>query len=148
MDKNAYQRIYVDTNILINYCNGIVADCETLNYIFKKRRKEVLFTSSLAIVQTITRLQTATSRWKAYTSECVVDMLNKLLPKFTIVNLTDEEILNGLDKKCKDLEDNIHYLLSKKVKCNCILTNNEKDFLQFDIPTIKPILRIAKLRFR
>lgn len=148
MANKAYQRIYVDTNILINYCNGVVEDCETLNYIFKKRRKEVLFTSSLAIVQTITRLQTSTSRRKSYSSEDVVPMIKKLLGKFTLVNLTEEDVVSGLDADCKDIEDNIHFLLSQKVKCSCILTNNEKDFVQFNIPTFKPILRLAKLNFK
>lgn len=148
MANKAYQRIYIDTNILINYCNGVVEDCEVLNYIFKKRRKEVLFTSSLSIVQTITRLQTSTSRRKAYSSDEVVSMLKKILNKITLVNLTGDDVVYGLDPNCKDIEDNIHFLLSQKVKCSCILTNNEKDFVQFNIPTFKPILRLAKLNFK
>lgn len=40
--------IYVDTNVLINYCTNQKSDVDALNYVFKKRRKEVLFTSSLA----------------------------------------------------------------------------------------------------
>ncbi|MBP5456726.1 MAG: hypothetical protein J6Y37_09515 [Paludibacteraceae bacterium] len=119
-----------------------------MDYIFKKRRKEVLFTSSLAVAQTITRLQTTTSRRKAYTSEEVVPMLKKLLNKFTLVNLTADDVFDGLDENCKDLEDNIHFILSPKVRCECILTNNEKDFVQFNIPTFKPILRLAKLNFK
>ncbi len=51
-------RIYIDTNVLINYCTGQQSDVQTLRYIFSQRRKENLFTSSLAIVQTIANLQT------------------------------------------------------------------------------------------
>jgi predicted nucleic-acid-binding protein len=50
-------RIYVDTNVLVNYCTGQTADVSALKYIFSKRRKEALFTSSLAVVQVITQLQ-------------------------------------------------------------------------------------------
>ena len=51
------KRIYVDTNVLINYCTGQTDDVIALRYIFTKRRKEILFTPYLAIVQTISKLQ-------------------------------------------------------------------------------------------
>ena len=149
MNKNqSYKRIYVDTNVLINYCNGIKDDCDTLDYIFTKRDNKLLFTSSLAITQTITRLQTSTSKRKAYISKDVVEMIEALLKKFTIISLTREDIENSMNKQCKDLEDNIHYTLSRKLKCDCILTNNKKDFSQFNIPVFEPILRLAKLKIK
>ena len=59
-------RIYVDTNVLINYCTGQSNDIKALQYVFTKRRKEALFTSSLAIVQTITKLQTENKQYKRF----------------------------------------------------------------------------------
>ena len=53
------RRIYIDTNVLINNCTGQADDVATLNHIFKKRRLEVLYTSTLAAVQTVCILQTA-----------------------------------------------------------------------------------------
>lgn len=82
------RRIYVDTNVLINYCTGQNADTQTLKYIFSKRRKEILFTSSLAIAQTISRLQSGNKarNRKAYTREITIDKLNELLQKFTVLD--------------------------------------------------------------
>lgn len=58
-------RIYIDTNVLINYCTGQPTETAALDFLFKKKRREVLFTSSLAIVQTVANLQTAKKTRKA-----------------------------------------------------------------------------------
>ena len=71
MSNYKIKRIYVDTNVLINYCTGQSNDVKALQYIFLKRRKEALFTSSLAVVQTITKLQSESKQYKrkAYSRE-------------------------------------------------------------------------------
>jgi len=40
-------------------------------------------------------------------------------------------IQSGFNHLNSDLEDNVHYVLSQKMKCNAILTNNIKDFAFF-----------------
>jgi predicted nucleic acid-binding protein len=50
MKRHTIQKIYLDTNVLINYCTGQAKEREALEYLFRTRRKEVLFTSSLALV--------------------------------------------------------------------------------------------------
>ncbi|MDR1652310.1 MAG: hypothetical protein LBS01_01415 [Prevotellaceae bacterium] len=59
-------RVYVDTNVLINYCTGQNNDVSALRYVFAKRRKEALFTSSLAVVQTIAKLQAGSKQHKRF----------------------------------------------------------------------------------
>jgi len=126
-------RIYVDTNILINYCTEQQNDVEALDYIFAKRRKEVLFTSSLAIVQTISSLQAkGRNNRKAYSREKTIEQLNKILPKFTILDLSYSDIKDSLDSLNKDIEDSVHYFISQKKKCDAILTNNKSDFVYFN----------------
>jgi len=128
-------RIYVDTNVLINYCTGQNNDVSALKYIFSKRRKEVLFTSSLAVVQTITKLQSGSKQYnrKAYSSETTIKKLNELLTKFTVLDLSLSDIKAGFKLLNSDVEDSIHYVLSQKMKCDAILTNNKKDFALFDV---------------
>ena len=128
---NKARRIYVDTNVLINYCTGVPADTSALNYIFSKRRKEVLFTSTLAIVQTITNLQTKKKSRRAFSKEQTVLSINKLLSKFTVLDLTLSDVTNGFNSDAEDVEDGTHYILSQKKKCDAILTNNTKDFAHF-----------------
>ncbi|MBR6311282.1 MAG: PIN domain-containing protein [Paludibacteraceae bacterium] len=130
-DFEATRKIYIDTNVLINYCTGQDKDVQCLNYIFKKRRKESLFTSALAIVQTITNLQTAKKTRKAFSKEKTVEILNKVLSKVTVLNLTFEDIANGFVLPNEDIEDSVHYCISQKRKCDTILTNNVSDFSEF-----------------
>ena len=53
MSSSKVIRIYVDSNVLINYCTRQINDVKALRYVFSKRRKEVLFTSSLAIFRLV-----------------------------------------------------------------------------------------------
>ncbi|MDR1022373.1 MAG: type II toxin-antitoxin system VapC family toxin [Prevotellaceae bacterium] len=127
------KRIYVDTNVLINYCTGQDRDVKALAYVFSKRRKEVLFTSSLAVVQTITKLQSGSKQHsrKAYSRETTIKKLNEILPKFTVLSLSLSDIKAGFNHLNSDVEDSVHYVLSQKMKCDAILTNNTKDFAYF-----------------
>ena len=126
-------RIYVDTNVLINYCTGQNKDVQALRHVFSKRRKEMLFTSSLAVVQTITKLQSnsKTHNRKAYSRERTISVLNEILPKFTVLDLSLPDIKEGFNYLNSDIEDSVHFVLSQKKKCDAILTNNRKDFVFF-----------------
>ena len=57
MKAQSIVKVYIDTNVLVNYVTGQQDDVSVMNYLFKVRRKETLFTSSLALAQTITQLQ-------------------------------------------------------------------------------------------
>ena len=81
MKRHTVQKIYLDTNVLINYCTGQDKEREALEYLFRMRRKEVLFTSSLALVQTITNMQTKKKERKAYSKEETTKLIGNLLPK-------------------------------------------------------------------
>ena len=144
-------RIYVDTNVLINYCTRQNNDVKALRYIFSKRRKEVLFTSSLAVVQTISKLQSTgkSNKRKAYSRETTIKKLDEILPKFTVLDLSFSDVKAGLNHLNSDIEDNVHYVLSQKMKCNAILTNNIKDFTFFkDISVIEPNLALLKQKIQ
>jgi len=145
------KRIYVDTNVLINYCTGQSKDVQALRYVFSKRRKEVLFTSSLAVVQTITKLQAGSKmhKRKAYTRERTITLLNEILPKFTVLNLELPDIKAGFDHLNRDIEDSVHFVLSQKMKCDAILTNNIKDFAFFrDVSAIESNLALLKQKIQ
>jgi predicted nucleic acid-binding protein len=118
-----------------------------LKHIFLKRKKEALFTSSLSIVQTITRLQTENKHYKrkAFSREQTINELNSILPKFTVLSLSYEDIKNGFNYLNKDVEDSIHYVVSQKMKCDAILTNNISDFSGFkNVLAIIPDLGVLK----
>ena len=143
------RKLYIDSNVLINYCTNQITDKTGLEYLFKKRRREILFTSTLAIVQTITNLQTKKANRKAFSKEQTVEVINKLRQKLTILNLTNEDVIAGFFYSNSDLEDNIHYVLSKKAKCDAIITNNTSDLDYFkDISVIRPKRSILSMRVK
>ena len=151
MNTSKIIRIYVDTNVLINFCTRQRNDVKALRYVFSKRRKEVLFTSSLAVVQTISKLQSTgkSDKRKAFSRETTIKKLDEILPKFTILDLSFSDIKTSFIHLNSDIEDNVHYVLSQKMKCNAILTNNIKDFTFFkDITVIEPNLALLKQKIQ
>jgi hypothetical protein len=56
----------------------------------------------------------------------------------TIIDLTYSDIQKAMSIENKDIEDNIHYILSKKMKCDAIITRNTKDFPFIDVCILKP----------
>ena len=147
--KSKSIRIYVDTNVLVNYCTGQQADVDALTYIFSKRRRETLFTSSLAIVQTITQLQKSNKSRKALDRASVVELMNKLMAKFSVIDLSKNDLNKGFAYENRDVEDSIHYALCEKLKCDTILTNNLSDFDYFKkIKKISPTMGLALIKMK
>ncbi|MBP5705067.1 MAG: type II toxin-antitoxin system VapC family toxin [Paludibacteraceae bacterium] len=145
MDKQAI-KVYIDSNVLVHYCTGEESVVQSLTYLFQRRRKEVLFTSSLSIAQTIALLQSNRPNRKAYTKEKVSSLMDK---KLTIIDLTKEDISKAFSINNKDIEDNIQYVLSQKKKCDAIVTDNTKDFLFFKgVEIMKPNKTILSRRIK
>jgi predicted nucleic acid-binding protein len=126
-------RVYVDSNVLINYCTGQQKDKAAVLHLSKKRSKELLFTSSLAVVQTISSLQAkGKNNRKAFSREKTIQELNKILPKFTLLDLTENDIYKSFSLvDSNDIEDCVHYVISQKMKCDAIVTNDTKGFDKF-----------------
>lgn len=138
MDKK-FKHIYVDTNVLINYWTNQKNDVEALNYVINKRRKEILFTSSLAVVQTITNLQTKKSNRQAYSRDKILEILDWISSKFTVLDLTFDDILNSKLENGNDVEDCVHAVVCKKRKCFAVFTNNTSDFKSVKDLCILPV---------
>ena len=125
------RRIYVDTNVLVNYFTGQTDDVQCLDYLFSRVRKEILFTSSLAVVQAVSILQTRKKGREVFTRQKAVESGKQIYKKFSVIDLSGKDVEKGFEQLNKDLEDNVHYVLSKKVKCDVIVTNNISDFAFF-----------------
>jgi len=71
------------------------------------------------------------------------------LTKFTVLDLLLSDVKAGFNYLNSDIEDNVHYVLSQKMKCNAILTNNIKDFAFFkDIAAIETNLALLKQKIQ
>jgi predicted nucleic acid-binding protein len=141
MPKKVEYRIYVDTNVLVDYYTGQEDAIACLKYFFTTCRKENLFTSSLALVQTISQLQKKNTQRhrKAVSRDEIIAYLEFILTKFTVLGLTQKDITDSFPLQNNDIEDNVHYTISKKFRCKRIITRNTKDYaLFYDIEALSP----------
>ncbi|GHV12573.1 hypothetical protein FACS1894162_8620 [Bacteroidia bacterium] len=131
--------IFVDTNILVGAYAGKLNDINCLNYLFSLTGKQ-LFVSSLSIAQFVSVFQ------KRKTNDEIKSFVYNLLSKFTIISFEKKDILDSLNIDKSDMEDNIQYILSRKLKCFFFVTNNKKDYSDFlNIKTLNsPNIRLIK----
>ncbi|GHT26626.1 hypothetical protein AGMMS4957_22080 [Bacteroidia bacterium] len=131
--------IFVDTNVLIGAYAGKQSDLNCLNYLFSLTGKQ-LFASSLSIAQCVSVFQ------KRKTNAEIKTFVRNLLSKFTIISFEKNDIIESLDIDKADMEDNIQYVLSRKLKCFFFVTNNKKDYTDFlNIKTLNsPNIRLIK----
>jgi len=139
MNRQSNYSIYIDTNVLANYFTNQPYDVACLQYLFSNKRKENLFTSTLALVQTASILQTSKKGRRKFSKEQTINCLNQLSTKLTILDLTLKDIVNSYTTKGNDIEDCVQYTISQKAKCFRIITNNKGHYSDFiDIEAIKP----------
>jgi predicted nucleic acid-binding protein len=139
LHNNQNLSIYIDTNVLRNFFTGQKADVECLRYVFSVRRKERLFTSTFAVGQVLSGLQKSNSKRHGFSHEQTIETGKYISQKFTLIDFVESDMYNSLLLDNVDIEDNIHYFLSQKKKCNIIITNDIKGFSYFyNILVIKP----------
>jgi predicted nucleic acid-binding protein len=141
MSKRIDYRTYIDTNVLVDYYTGQDDAVACLKYLFSTNRKENLFTSSLALVQTVSQLQkkNVQRNRKAVPKDKVIEYLKFLSTKFTIADLTERDVVDSFPLENNDIEDNVHYIISKKLKCKRIITRNTKDYSKFtELESLSP----------
>ena len=137
--NNPNQSIYIDANVFRNFFTEQSADVECLKFIFSVRRKEKLFTSTLAAIQALSGLQKSNSKRKGFTPKAIIEASKYISQKFTLIDFTENDFSQGILLEGKDVEDNVHYFLSQKKKCNLIITNDIKGFSTFyNIVILKP----------
>ena len=130
-----FRRIYIDTNVLVGYFRNVKADVLAMEYMFKLRDYE-LYTSTLAISQTISTLQ-GKRKDKAYRQE-IIDFIKRLTHKVKLIGFASGDIDEALAMDNIDLEDNIQFVLGQKMSCYTYVTNNIKDFRYNTIAVVEP----------
>ena len=132
---NKERRIFIDTNVLIGcYCN-LPHDKAAMQYLFSLRNHE-LYTSVLAIAQTISTLQ-GNKKIKA-PREKVIEYVNHLAAKIKFVGFADKDIEKACIMPNKDIEDNIQYVIGSKLRCYYYVTNNVNDYKYNSVLAVEP----------
>ena len=133
------ERIYIDANVLINYCTGQPNDYNELHRLFSSKCDAELYTSNLAIVQVIAKLQSKTKERAAFTPDEIKKFVNYFYAHCNIYEVKNQDIQRAIKLTyTKDLEDNLHFIAFLNTKCNAILTNNRKDFNHFGVSIRTP----------
>ena len=74
----------------------------------------------------------------------IQDTIAELIKVIDILPVTKEDILDALSLRWKDFEDALQYAVAKANGCDCIITNNIKDFELDDIEILRPKEFISK----
>lgn len=118
MDSN---RIFVDTNVLVGAWAGREKDELCLQYLFSLKGKR-LYSSTLSIAQFVSVFQ------KKRTNDEIRRQVKYLLSKFNLVTFAEKDVEVAIDEVSHDIEDNIQYVLCRKMNCGHFITNNIKDY--------------------
>jgi predicted nucleic acid-binding protein len=130
MKLNPYN-IFIDTNVLIGAFSDKQQDKKCLEYLYSLQGK-YLFISALSVAQLVSVFQ------KQKSNEVIKNVVRALIAKFTIIEFSKTDIENSLHFNFSDMEDNIQYVISKKMKCAYFITNNRKDYISFNMNVLLP----------
>lgn len=122
-------RVFVDTNILIDYVckrSGFVDDAYDL-FTLGHIGKVSLQTSALSFV-------TAMYVASKYGYQEVKESLKKIVAFVEILDLKSDTVVNMLSSDWKDYEDAVQNQTAIIANCDCIVTRNKKDFRQSSLP--------------
>lgn len=134
--------IYIDTNVLIGAFsddNRFDSDRECWKYLISLRGKR-LFVSSLSIAQMVALFQ------KRFTNQKIKEKILSITAKTNIVDFSEKDINASLELADGDMEDNIQYVLCRKMRCTKFVTKNVKDYghyLNIEVVTPKKVRTIA-----
>lgn len=131
---NKERRVYIDTNVLIDYYRGMPAETKAIEQLFRMRDYE-LFSSVLTAAQVIATLQ---GKKMKVPRDKVIAFVRKLANKIRFIGVADTDIEAAFALENNDLEDNLHYVIGTKYKCYYYVTNNVKDYHYNAISAVKP----------
>lgn len=118
------EKIYIDCNIIIDWLTdrepfSVYAD--ELFTLIESRQVEG-YVSPLALANTYYLLT------KHFNKKIAYEFLNDCQELFKIIDLSKDIVIQAINNKYKDFEDDLHYYTARKNKIKYIITRNKKDF--------------------
>jgi len=138
--------IYIDTNVLWNYCKGKANETACLKLLFSKENRHPLFTSTFAIGQTMAGIQKSNNRRSGLSKADTIKKGKYLCAKMTVLDFSYQDIEDGFLQQGSDVEDNFHYTISERVNCNIVITNDVAGYEQFDVIALRPEKNLNYMR--
>jgi len=129
------KRIFVDPNIIIDMFDKSRENCALANKVMNYCvDKDIDLYTSCDLITTVYYILSKKDKKKALEDIKAASNIFELIP-FANDDLNKAIYLMEENKKFKDLEDTLQYVLAKKCKCDLILTN-DKNFNSPDVPTV------------
>jgi predicted nucleic acid-binding protein len=126
------QRIYLDTNIVLDFMLNRAPFINEVERIFKLKDELLLEFSVSAL--TLANV--------AYTLDKLKEVphphISKMLNWFTVVDLSIDIIQQTVVSKFNDFEDGLQYFSALKIEADVIVTRNKIDFKHAQLPVYTP----------
>ena len=127
-------KLFLDTNILIDVIANRkpwVDEALVLLELAKQKKLTLIVTDfSFINLAYITR--------KLFTQEELYALFSDLCLYVKVVEVGGMIIKKSFQKRWKDMEDCVQYLVAKREEVDYLITRNEKDFSDSDIPVLSP----------
>lgn len=127
-------KLFLDTNILIDVIANRkpwVDEALVLLELAKQKKLTLIVTDfSFINLAYITR--------KLFTQEELYALFSDLCLYVKVVEVGGMIIKKSFQKRWKDMEDCVQYLVAKREEADYLITRNEKDFSDSDIPVLSP----------
>lgn len=127
-------KLFLDTNILIDVIANRKPWVDEALVLLElaKQKKLTLIVADFSFINLayITR--------KLFTQEELYALFSDLCLYVKVVEVGGMIIKKSFQKSWKDMEDCVQYLVAKREKVDYLITRNEKDFSDSDIPVLSP----------
>lgn len=140
-------KIFLDTNIVMDYLTSR-GDTESVNRIFQQIESGIhVAYISIGSFYTITYLMERFLKAKEISdperTDRLREIMESILAYINIAGHTKEQLLRGIkNAEFQDLEDSYQYEAALSARCDCLITNNIKDFRNLADPLIDIIISI------
>jgi predicted nucleic acid-binding protein len=121
------KRVFLDTNILIDYIQARAGGDDAKQLLMRGRDGEVsLFASFLTFANMAYILDGKADIYELFT------MLTSFI---TVLPMDSDQLQTALSQRVKDFEDMLQYQCAKVAGCDTIITGNKRHFTEFcDLP--------------
>ena len=127
------RKVFVDTNVILDFILRREGELHAMDlFQMAEEGKIELFVSFL------TMANVAYVARKHRTREELYEYLRELSSLFKILSMDETQFSEALSTIVPDFEDLLQYVCARKNNCDCLVTNNVRDFTFSEIPVYTP----------
>ena len=124
------KNIFLDTNFIIDYFIREDYNGEAEKLLQLRDKQNLNFFISYLSVANFAYIM------RKLPSVQLNDIILRICDIFNVVDNTREQIIQNLKSDFNDFEDGLQYQCAIASKCDCIISRNQKDFINSEIPVM------------